>query len=250
VLLSRAGTFVPGAALPVASWAPRALADVDGDGTLDLVSVLTDVVAYRGNGDGTFREPVVILPSGSQSISAVTVADLDGDGRADVLAATYDGLLVARGAPGGAFAPPATFPIGRGARSVAVGDLDGDGVADVAVGNAYDHTVGVLRGTGGGALGAMRTVTAYSPQAVAIVPLAGAGRPASLLFRGALTSDLGIVDVASDGTPGRIRRWSTRGGVVGSIPAIAAGDLDGDLRPDVVLGAAGGIAVLRAACLP
>jgi hypothetical protein len=250
VLLSRGGTFVPGQLVSGASsYPPPVLADVDGDGHLDLVAAANDLVAFPGRGDGTFGDPVTVLSTSGHYLYGFAVADLDADDRPDVLASTSSALLVATSLGDARFASPADYPDGAGARSVSVGELDGDGRADVALAFENDGKVGVLLGTTGG-LGAVKTVTMYQPQAVAIAPLAGAGRPGSLLVRGSMTEEVGILDVDPDGTPGRLRRWATRGGLVGGVGRIVWGDLDGDLRPEVALPASGGITVLRAACLP
>jgi hypothetical protein len=62
-----------------------AMADVDGDGKLDLVVVNEGsgaVSVLSGNGDGTFR-PAVYFPTGANPTS-VAVGDFNGDGRADL----------------------------------------------------------------------------------------------------------------------------------------------------------------------
>ena len=65
-----------------------ALADVDGDGNLDLVSAHSfGAIAYvlRNQGDGTF-EPQVEHSVGANP-NSVAVSDFDGDGKLDVAAA-------------------------------------------------------------------------------------------------------------------------------------------------------------------
>ncbi len=78
-----------------------ALADIDGDGALDAVvsdcATGTDICESNGlvsvllgNGDGTFRAPVVYGAGGldqSQSPSAIALADLNNDGRPDIVVA-------------------------------------------------------------------------------------------------------------------------------------------------------------------
>jgi hypothetical protein len=67
----------------------QTLADVNGDGKLDLVtaSFTKDIASvYLGNGDGTFASPLnTVVP---QTYN-VRVADLNGDGRPDLLVTDY-----------------------------------------------------------------------------------------------------------------------------------------------------------------
>ena len=127
-----------------------ALADVNGDGKLDLLVVnLAAVSVLLGNGDGTFRSPV--LYNLGASASSLAVGDLNGDGKLDLVIATGAGIAVLRGNGDGTFQSPVTF----GSRSdwsyaVAIGDVNGDGKPDLVTANEYsplfyaDSAAGVL----------------------------------------------------------------------------------------------------------
>ncbi len=142
-----------------------AVADVNGDGKLDLVvgnNGTSSVGVLLGNGDGTFQ-PAVSYGSGASSPSAVAVADVNHDGKLDVLVANYyseccsgDGVMsVLLGNGDGTFQAANTYDSGGSVpTSVAVADVNGDGNADLIVVNAAQSNgmgsgdVAVLLGNG------------------------------------------------------------------------------------------------------
>jgi hypothetical protein len=68
-----------------------ALADMNGDGHLDLVAaddLSNDVGILPGNGDGTFQTETPYA-AGVNPV-AVAVGDLNGDGRLDIIAVDFD----------------------------------------------------------------------------------------------------------------------------------------------------------------
>ncbi len=72
---------------------PLALADIDGDGELDIVAASYDsgkLSVLRGNGDGTFAPAQAYSTGGGGGGPAdMVVVDLNGDGALDVAAANY-----------------------------------------------------------------------------------------------------------------------------------------------------------------
>jgi hypothetical protein len=126
-----------------------AVADFDKDGRPDLiVTVGTDegVLFYKGNGDGTFQDRVVVISQAqlqsaglsSLLVSAGAAADIDKDGKMDYVFASDTQVWWAKGNGNGTFQTPAL--IGSYSKSssavikhVIVGDFDGDGRRDVAV---------------------------------------------------------------------------------------------------------------------
>jgi VCBS repeat protein len=118
-----------------------ALADLDGNGTLDIVTSnnnSADVSVLAGDGSGGFADAVT-FPAGSFPI-AVAVADVTGDGHPDIVTANAGSTDVSVLAGDGAlhFAAPQTLSIGPDAepRALAVADIDGDGKTDIATANA------------------------------------------------------------------------------------------------------------------
>jgi hypothetical protein len=134
-----------------------AVADLDGDGLLDVVAVSPDTHAMTlsyGQGGGRLGPPTS-LPAGP-SPSGVAAADFNGDGKPDL--AVADGansvlVFLSGGSGAGGFFPPAAFPVGSAPNGLVAADLDGDGKSDLAVANANSGDVSILLGDGNGGFG-------------------------------------------------------------------------------------------------
>ena len=194
VLLGRGdGTFEPQARF--ATGAPNApssvaIGDLNRDGAPDLVTANTasgGVSVLLGNGDGSFRAPV-LFAAGVNPIS-VAIADLNGDGRPDVVSADAQSrsvsVLLGRG--DGSLQPEMRFAAGFSQAEVAIGDLNGDGRPDLVIANiqaAESPTpntpgdVSVLLGNGDGTFQPQTRLAADAPPvSVAIGDLNTDGRP-------------------------------------------------------------------------
>src|SRR5450631_603549 len=80
------------------------VADLNGDGKLDLVVGSSDsVCVLLGKGDGTFQ-PAVAYPSGAMA-NSLGVADMNGDGHLDIVAGNANNLSVLLGNGDGTFQP-------------------------------------------------------------------------------------------------------------------------------------------------
>ena len=138
-----------------------ALADVNGDGRLDVVGAAGGrVFATLNDGSGrdwapahTYSDPTA-QAAGGLSLQ-VAVGDITGDGKLDIVAAGYGTVCVYQNLGGGTFGTAQTYAAGGSATSVALGDFNGDGKLDVVTANT-NGTVSVLAGQGNGTFGAVQ----------------------------------------------------------------------------------------------
>jgi hypothetical protein len=147
------GSFQAATSFAVVNYARSvAVADLDGDSVLDLVTANLDsgdVSVLLGNGDGTFQAAAT-LPVAAHP-SSVAVADLDGDSILDLVTAdgSYGNVSVLLGNGDGTFQAATAFAAGGDSPvSVAVADFDGDSVLDLVTANRFSNDVSVLLGLG------------------------------------------------------------------------------------------------------
>jgi hypothetical protein len=263
-----------GAGLPrVGQWRQGfALADVDGDGHVDVVhgparKMIGTPLIFRGDGKGGFaRWTETRFPRLPYDYGDVAVGDVDGDGIADLaLAAHLRGLTVLKGDGRGGFTPLADGlvmvgggPPGTGgrvsSRAVALADWTGDGRPELialpdgpvrfAATPETPGRPGIDRG--------MRVYTFRDGRWQPIAP--EPGDVDDPVFADALTTG----DLDGDGTPEvvaatnvtgftRLVRRRTDTGWRSEdlaaalrpealVPAVATGDFDGDGRDEIVVG--------------
>lgn len=118
------------------------LADLDGDGVLDVATTTVngphgiDVFVLLGNGDGSFGAPS-IHPAGYspdlKNADELLARDVDGDGDLDLLALNVgDGdVSLLRNRGDGTFQRQVRYGLGPAATSFAADDFDGDGSVDL-----------------------------------------------------------------------------------------------------------------------
>ena len=158
-----------------------ALADLDGDGDLDVgmsgyfeggpppnPSDPVHLIVLANQGDGSFSDIAFYNLEFSLGLGRwMTFDDLDGDGDLDlaVTAVTVspsevsDAVLVSANNGDGTFSVPQIYPIldvGTSANSIASADMDGDGDLDLVTCFRFGHSAVVLLNDGAGRFGGIQ----------------------------------------------------------------------------------------------
>ena len=165
------GTFKANVNYPVGLIAetPLVLADLNGDGNLDVIVANSDVTTARsaapgsacvqgcvtvllGNGDGTLQ-PARNFAVGI--LGPLVLADFNHDHKLDIGVVRLDtghlGVSILLGNGDGTFQSAVTYATSATPNNLTIGDLNHDGIVDLAVTSAYPaETVDLLLGQGDG----------------------------------------------------------------------------------------------------
>jgi hypothetical protein len=150
------GLFHPAATYAVgADPTDVACADLDGDGSADLVVVnesSNSVSVLLNNGNGTFQ-PAAAYGVG-QAPQCVALGTLNADQHADLVVSNSlsDSISLLFNNGDGTFAAAIDYGVGTKPWDVATADLNGDGDVDVAAVNRESQTFSVMLNNGDGTL--------------------------------------------------------------------------------------------------
>lgn len=138
-----------------------AVADINGDGSLDIVYILNDGLLMLRPNDGSGSFPTRIVATGfgaSQDYHQLALADLDNDGDLDAITPGVFGVKVARNLGGNRFGTYTYHEVGDYLDTIGFGDFNNDGKVDLLTNSGLQGYPEVSNGNGDGTFGPPFTV--------------------------------------------------------------------------------------------
>jgi hypothetical protein len=213
-----------------------AVADLDGDGDLDLASTLLlppRLAVLRNNGNGTYAAAEFTDLASNVVPQALIAADLDGDLLADIALVSGSGeLVLLLNSQDAGFLPFANVFVGEGPTELAAADMDGDGDLDFAVSLTRRDAVAIVHDLGTDGFQKVQEVTVGGvPKALAFGRFFRHGMDLAVAVHGASA----VAVLFNDGR-GRYSVSETLQLAAGNAPeCVAVADFDEDALDDLAV---------------
>lgn len=212
------------------------IADLNGDGKLDIVAAGRGVSVLLGRGDGRLASRTDY--AAADFPAALVLGDLNGDGWPDIATANDDSNTVSvfLGNGDGTFAANVDYVIGELPRSLVMGDLNNDGKPDLVTVNNNSRTVSVLLGQGDGTLAPrLDYAPKGAPRSLALGDVNEDGKLDMVLATDSDPLTLSVALGKGDGTFATSTDLPFQSNLGLDGAPIALGDVNGDGKLDIVV---------------